>query len=292
MEKYTIVTLLPLNGVYHMNHKISQDDVEMANNYKAIIEASRTDNRIQPGDILELYTRYGDYRRNAHFEKWDRDKGYWAVCEHPSTPFIWLNITGDNIQCSTSGGPWTSVPGGLRLMGKRKKLFKDWGHCGSCANGSVAFEAEVNVWEYRQPDPLFGEYSTKDYDKHYISHCVDERGNPKSGSRYRYVGDSTNFETSEEYSIWLKTFCGVEFEGHWPNQTVVFCYKRVEKLLSKAEYNDLDLPVDTRVCNGVIEVKVFYDDVLRTVTEYRCTNDGSELARRGVKAYLLARQAV
>ena len=148
------------------------------------------------------------------------------------------------------------------------------------------------MWEYRQPYPLFGEYSTKYYDRHYISHCVDERGNPKNGSRYRYVSDSENFETSEEYNVWLKTFRGVEFKGHWPNQTVVFCYKRVEKLLSEAEYNALDLPVDTRMCNGVIEVKVFYDDVLRTVTEYRCTNDGSEFEKRGVKAYLLARQAI
>lgn len=291
MENYTIETLLPLNGVYHMNHRLLLSDVEMANNYKAIIEASRTDKRIQSGDILELYTQCGDYRRNAHFEKWDRDKDHWTVCEQPSTPFIWLTLTGDNIHCSTSGGPWTRVPSDLQFIGKRKKLFKDWGHNGSCANGAVTFEAEVNVWEYRHREPLFGEYSTKDYDKHYISYCADEHGNPKNGSRYRYFGDGINFETAEEYAVWLKTLRGVGFKGHWPNQTVVFCYKRVEKLLEETEYNALNLPVDTRVCNGVIEVKVLYNDTLRTVNEYRCSNDGRDLAKKGIKPYLLARRA-
>lgn len=291
MENYTIETLLPPNREYHMTHRLSQGDVEMANMYKGIIEASRTDSHIQPGDIVELTTQHGDYYRNAHIEKWESESAHWSVCQQAYIPFIWLAKTGKNICCSASGGPWTSIPNNLRLIGKRKKLFKDWGHCGCCASGAVAFEAEVNVWEYLHPEPLHEGYTTKEYDKHYISYCVDENVNPKNGSLYRYVGNSIAFATAEEYAVWLKTFRGVEFKGFWSNQTVVFCYKRTEELLPEEKYDALDLPVDTRQCNGIIEVKVHYDDALRTVTEYRCTNNGSELAKQGIKPYLLAKQS-
>ena len=291
MDNYTKETLILINPTYHMTHRIIESDVAMANKYKAIIEASRMDGCIQAGDVVELTTKHGDYYKNAHIEKMDEESGCWTVCECPQIPFIWPNNTGDNIRCSTCGGLWTSVPGDLKLIGKRKKLFKDWGHCGSCANGAVEFEADVNVWEYAHPEPLYGEYTTKDYSKHYISYCVDERGNPKNGSNYRYQGDGIAFATAEDYAVWLKTFRGVEFQGNWPNQTVVFCYKRVEKLLSCDEYDALDLPTDTRMCNGIIEIKVLYDDVLRTVTEYRCTNSGDTLEQKGIKPYLLARQA-
>ena len=150
MEQYTIETLLPLNAMYQATHGVSQTDVELANMYKALIESSRTADKVQVGDIVELTTEYGDYHANAHIEKWFTDGNYWSVCKNPHTPFVWPTRTGKNIETSTSGGPWTSVPDNLRYIGKRKKVFKDWGHAGSCANGAVRFEAEVNVWEYVQ----------------------------------------------------------------------------------------------------------------------------------------------
>jgi hypothetical protein len=205
------------------------------------------------------------------------------VCEQPYTPFVWANESESNIKCSTSGGAWTTVPKNLIYIGKRKKLFNAWGHCGSCADGAVEFEADVNVWEFKHPNPFFGEYSTKDYDRHYIT---------ENSKNNRYIGDNIVFETKDEYDIWLKTFRGVKFKGFWPNQMVVFCYKRVEKLLAEDIYNALDLPIDTRLCNGIIEVKVLYDDVLHMVTEFRCTNDGGKLRKKDVKPYILARQTM
>jgi len=291
MEKYSIETLIPLNSVYHAAHRVLESDVAMANMYKAIIESSRTDDRIQAGDILELTTQHGNYFKDAHIEKLDQESNRWTVCEAPHTPFIWLNDTKDNIRCSTGGGIWTSVPNNLQLIGKRKKLFKDWGHCGSCADGAVAFEAEVNVWEYIEPNRLYGEYTTKDYNRYYISYRAGEKGNPRHNNTCRYIGDDFTFANTDDYTAWLKTFRGVEFQGNWPNQVVVFCYKRVEKLLPFEEYNALDLPIDTRICNGIIEVKVFYDDALRTVTEYRYTNAGGELEEKGIKPYVFARQS-
>jgi len=288
MGKYTTETLIPLNVEYHMKHNVSQSDVEMVNKHKAIIETSRTNDRIQPGDIVELTTQYGDYHKNAHIHEWDDKKNKWIVCENPFTPLIWFIASENSIRFPRGGGAWTNVPNNLKLIGKRKKLFKVWGHCGCCESGAVAFEAEVNVWEYRHPGPFHGEYSTKDYDRYYASRS---KGKP---SQYSVPccrhGCYSTFASVDDYTAWLKTFRGVEFMGYSPNQLVIFCYRRIEKLISVDEYNALDFPIDTRQCNGVIEVKVFYDDALRTVTEYRYTNSGRELRDKGVKPYLLARQ--
>jgi len=226
MALFTIEALLPFNEEYHSIHKITQADVEMANNYKTLIEASRTKDRVQVGDILELTTQYGDYRERAHIESWDEDGQFWRICEEPYVPFIWPTRAGDNIACSTSGGPWTKVPNNLEYVGKRKKLFKDWGHCGSCASGALTFEVEVNVWEYVHPEPIFGEYSTKNYHKQYITYNMDERGNPTRANTSRYVGCNISFDTTEEYTRWLEKVGGIEFDGHWPNQKAVFYPKK------------------------------------------------------------------
>jgi hypothetical protein len=181
---YTIETLKAINGSYDYEHRIIQSDVDKANMYVDIIQKSRTAHQIQVGDIVELTTKHGSYYKNAHIEKYDVEDDEWSVCEQPTTPFI--SDYKNNIRCSTSGGAWCSVPNNLKIIGKRLKVFKDWGQCGACANGAVSFETEVNVWEYKQDEPLYGEYTTKDWRRHYISYSVDEYGNPKDGSLYRY----------------------------------------------------------------------------------------------------------
>ena len=285
---YTIESLININPVYQENHRFKQTDVDMANKYIEIIENNRTDDKIQVGDIIEFTTRTGDYYRNAHVEKLYPEISEVNICEYPSAPFIFLTETKDNIKCTTSGGAWSNIPNNLKLMGKRKKIFADFGNCGACAHGAVYFEAAVNVWEYKQPDPLYGDFSTKEYDKHYISYCVDSLGNPKNGSIYRYFGQDIAFTTKEDYEAWRDTFKGVEFNGNWPNQTGVFTYKRIEILTTKEKFDFLDLECDTRTQNGTIMVKFQYDDASHTITEYRYTNDGNSL--RGVKPYELARK--
>ena len=138
----------------------------------------------------------------------------------------------------------------------------------------------------KEPEPLHGDYSTKDYDKYYISYCVDSSGRPKDGE-YRYIGNDIAFRTTADYEAWRNTLRGVEFAGNWENQKVIFIYKRIEKLITEQEYNSLDLPVDTRTCNGTIQVKVKYDDDIHTITEYRYTNSGGEF--KNIQPYELAR---
>ena len=256
---YTIETLTELNPIFHNEHRVKQSDVDMANRYIEIIEKSRTDTEIQVGDIIEFTTKYGDYYVNAHVEKFETERNEWNICER-GTPFILSSSAEDNISCSTSSGTWSYVPNSLKLVGKRKKIFKVMGnYIATPAHGSINIEATVNVWEYKEPEALYGDCSTKDYDKYYLSYCVDSRDSPKDGI-YRYLGNNIAFITTADYKLWRDTFKGVEFNGYSENQKVIFMYKRIEKLIPEQEYNALDLPVDTRVLNGIVRVKVKYDD--------------------------------
>jgi len=157
-------------------------------------------------------------------------------------------------------------------------------------DNSGTFCSGVNVWEYEQPDKLYGGFTTRDRDKHYISYKADKHGQPVDGSQYTYFGDGFAFVRRSDYEAWRDTFRGVEFKGNWPNQTVVFTYKRIEKLVSEDEYNALALPVDTRLMNAsIIDVKVEYDDELHTVTEYRYSNVGQP--QHKVRDYAIVRQS-
>ena len=285
---YTIETLIKINALFHEEHRVQQSDVDTANKYIGIIEKSRTNDAVQVGDIIEFTTRHGNYYRNAHVEKFEPETQEWNICEQ-GTPFI-MSLKNENIiRCLTSGGAWDNVPDKLKLLGSRKKFFMVSGHNGACGHGAIYFEAAVNVWEYKEPEPLYGGYTTKEYDKYYISYCVDSRGYPKDGI-YRYTGNGMAFQTTADYEAWRDTFRGVEFDGNCENQKVIFTYKRIKRLITEQEYKSLALPVDTRICNGTIKVKVRYDDDKRTVTEYRYTNSGNEF--RELKPYILARHSL
>ena len=270
---YTKESLTKINGGYNCDHCVNESDVTKANTYVDLIESSRTKDTPRSGDILQLTTKHGDYYKFAHIEKVDND-GLLNVCEQAYTPFIGVNDNKDGIYCSTSGGAWCAVPlKDVKYIGKEKKTFCDWGSCGACGNGAIDFEAEVSVWEYIEPNSLYDNYSTKDYQKQNIFY-VEEL---KDGSSYHYKGDSIAFENKIDYLSWLNTYKGVEFKGHWDNQTIVFCYKKSSHYIDKNEWDALDLPKDIRTCNGRIRIKFEYDDKNHIVHEYRYTNDGSKL---------------
>ena len=273
LEKYDIKTLSEINARYIEagNHIMTQSDVGMANKYVRLIESSRSVATPKAGDIIQFTDKYGNYYHRGHIERTDDERVYF--CEQPYTPFVFFN--NQQLSYNTSGGAWQWAPKTeLKHIHKMPKRFCDWGSCGACADGAVEFEAWVSVWEYKEPGSLYGDYSTKNYDKFVIDCCVDECGCPRNGSPYRYFGNGFAFKNKAEYNAWLKTYRGVEFKNEWqPNQTIVFAYKKKEILISEDDWEDLNCLADTRLYNGsIIPVKVDYDDENHTITEYRYTN--------------------
>ena len=54
---------------------------------------------------------------------------------------------------------------GHEILKWTEGAFKDWGHCGACANGSVTFIAKVPLWFYAEPNSRYGDFTTETYRK-------------------------------------------------------------------------------------------------------------------------------
>lgn len=271
------------------HHAILDSDVELANKWSKKIEESRCSYPVA-GDIIRFTTKHGSYYEEAYLEK-KEDYGY-QICLAPHVPFV-LTCNDDSPCFSTSGGPWENVEltENFKYLGQEEKLFKDWGHCGSCAAGAIQFKATVNVWEYIDPNLMYGEYTTKDWAREYFYFWDGER---KDGSPYKYRGECKAFETESDFLAWLTTYKGVEFEGNSANgcQTVTFSYRRKEHLISQSAWDMLDLPTDTRLINATIQViKFLCDNENHVIEEFRTSNKG-EYDQRTHKPYRIARRLI
>ena len=278
---YTIETLEPLNARFLGTHyMLRQSDVDMANTWVKRIESTRDPDTPVALDVLRYYNEYGDYYGHALIQK--VEDGIAEICGVPYTPFVF----GDDrsVGCSASGGAWAHLPmKDFTYVGQEYSRFTDWGHCGACADGAVDFEAMVNVWEYHDHEKYFGDYNTKTWRRMYVHYReeADDFG-------YHWFGDGHAWKTEDEYLAWLLTYKAVEFEGNWPNQTVVFYYRECTHLISVDDWDSLDLPTDTRMMNGTIMlIKYQYDDKHHIIDEYRYDNRG-DLDWRTNKPYRVA----
>ena len=280
---YNKMELTKLNAEFCFEHyHITDTDVEIANKWVDLIERTRDPKRPMPGDCIQLTTRYGDYYGHAHIDSVHKD-GTLYICEQPYVPFC-VEVAGE-LRFSTSGGAWANISGDLTLVGQESKTFCDWGHTGACAHGAIDFEATVNVWKYEELNSYFMGYSTKDWRKNHVSFCEKD---PFDVMSYQYYGDGFAFKDELEYAAWLHTYKAVEFEGFWENQTVVFSYRPAHHLVTKDEWDALELPTDTRLMNGsILLVKYEYDDENHVLHEYRYGNSG-ELDWRTNRPYRVA----
>lgn len=281
---YTLESLKEINTGYNHNHGVRQSDVEKANLWVKFIEESRND-LPQVGDIVEFTDRHGNYYRNAHIEKVDEEDEELNICEQPYVPFVGKSNKG--LHTSTSGGAWANIPRELKYLGKRKKLFHAWGWGGGRANGAIQFYAEVNVWEYVA---AILEFSTKTHDKFYVYANNEELTNPHD---YKYTVsegafNKCAFRTDEEYQAWLKTYRGVEREGNWDNQIVVWTYKQKKENVPLEQYLSIENGViDSWYCNlSMQECKRVYEGT--TVTTYAPYQSNKIELPKGTKEYMRA----
>lgn len=236
-KAYDLQSLLPLNKAYDYEHHLNSDDVNLVNETIEHIKLTRSADTPKVGDRLIYVSEYGDYANNAVIER--IDDGECSICINSYAPFVWKKP--DGIGCSVSGGPFTHVPlKELKFAGHRKAYYKDWGHCGSCANGAVVFAAEVNLWEYRHPKPLYGDFTTKEWRKIYISKMR------KPTCDYTYFGDCIAFRTDEEFEKFLRDFEAVTFEGLFEGSIIVWCYRDIVTEISEKEWEALDAPTESR----------------------------------------------
>ena len=237
---YTLDTLRALNPLYDNEHGLTQQDVEAVNAMKKYIESTRSADRPQCGDRVRYVSRHGDYTGSALIA-YDRND----------------MLTVDGVQCCSSGGPYTHVAAAaFRYEGPRRGSFKIWGHDGPCGNGSICFEAEVAGWSYREPDPLYGDFTTEAWRRLYVYRIEQLYGNYFYYANGREIGDEAAFRT------FLHDYKATVFPGRLPRQLVVWCYCHAERPLWQEQWDALDAPIaDYRIYDDSQPVKILYDDL-------------------------------
>lgn len=143
---------------YRHNHGVMESDVKKANHLAVLIRNTRSSEHPVSGDIMICKGPAKTYK-GGHIQSGNMED-YSSICTQPYVPFVCSSLYSifrnenepEEIHFSASGGYWFSIPkqdqNKVRYIGKRKKIFKAWGHCGPCGDGAFYFEAEVNVWEY------------------------------------------------------------------------------------------------------------------------------------------------
>ena len=260
-ERYSRETLLPINTLYDHEHCLTQEDVDMVNKLVRHIERTRNPRVPQVGDRVRHTSRHGDFHGNALIEA-VRDDGTLSICLCPYVPFVWRTAGG--IGCAVSGGPFTSVtPRALHPGGTVPGDFCDWGHCGACGNGAIRFCAEVPLWEYREPEPLYGDFTTEKWRK--ISLYKDTEN--LHGNLYR--GDCISFRTEKEFRQFLSDYEGTVFAAPNPKSVIVWCYRDEQTAVSQQEWDSLDAPVtERRIYNAAQPVKLVKDHGQHTTVCY------------------------
>lgn len=223
-ERYSRETLLTMNTLYDREHHLTQEDVDAANALVRHIEHTRNPLVSQGGDRVRYTTRHGDFHGNALIEA-VREDGTLSICLCPYVPFVWR--TADGIGCAVSGGPFTAVAAkALQPAESVQEDFCDWGHCGACGNGAVRFCAEVPLWEYREPEPLYGDFTTEKWRK--ISLYKDTEC--RSSDLYR--GDCISFRTEKEFQMFLSDYEGTVFAAPGPKSVIVWGYRDEQTAVS------------------------------------------------------------
>lgn len=269
---YTKARLEKINPAYLSvySHQIQQSDVQFANRCVKIMHKGLDAEYPKVGDFIQYTTRDGVYYPHAHID--NIENGVASICLNAFVPFVAIK-EGKIEYTSVSGGPWLQIPETtlrtLKKTGAESKWFRFFGSSGFCSHGAIDFEGYANCWEYKEPNPLFEEYSTKQYDRMVLR---------KIEGKW-YITESTNSnvrpENLTELEQWGQEVKGVLFGSFDTDDTVtIFIYKEVPVMLTLEQWKSLSLPQSVRRINGRnhVFVKLLVDDNNKTVKVCRYTN--------------------
>lgn len=226
---YTIEGLQSLNDSTGYTYKVDDSDTDKVNRLIALIQKVR-DNQEEPiaGDIIEYTSRSGEYYGKAHIQRIHDD--HREICQDPYVPFCYEM---DGSPCyDTSGGPWSCPEKTvLEPAGTGSRQFKTWGHAGRCAHGAVHFCSFVR--KYTEPDPLYGNYTTKNWARYFINKMPD----PEKPGEFTYNNDRFTAYSETEFDRLVKILHGEVFDGICRNSLVLWGYRMEWKSLTEDKWN-------------------------------------------------------
>lgn len=147
-----------LNYDHIKRHGISPVDVENVNWTIALLEVSRKKETPIKGDIIQCSSPSDGmiHYPNGHLDL-SIEAEFASICVKGSPPFVFHNgkeIGSFSFSFSCSGGYWLSEQEleMYEYIGRKRKMFCQWGSCGAAWNGAIYFQAIVNVWRLIRED--------------------------------------------------------------------------------------------------------------------------------------------
>ena len=176
--RYDLDSLELANGDF--GYPITEKEVRKVNRMLELISRQMCPTE---GDSVEFVTRSGDYFGKAHIE---RITGKYAdICLIPETVFCFDDM--GKAAYDTTGSPWTQVNiRNMKPAGTEIRIFRTWGFGKRSNTGSLRFDAPVRKWEYREPNPLYDGYTTRNWFRY---HIMKHRDRERTGE-YTFRSDS------------------------------------------------------------------------------------------------------
>ncbi|MBC5688176.1 DUF4121 family protein [Mediterraneibacter sp. NSJ-55] len=258
---YTLETLSTINSRFLSAHyELIEADVNKVNECVKSIETSRTEIQPQAGDIVQYTDEQGIYYDNAFIEHIKGNNAY--IAEHANV-YCDLGEKKNALFSVSAGGAFHYISlEKFTYIGKNKRRFWHFGHCGACADGGIDFYATVNTWIC---DCNKEECSTKTHDKHYIICDLDNKEN-----EYQFISNThCAWKNETDFQAWLRTVRANVKPGNWDDQLIVWTYKTIEHHVSPDIFESIDALEDTFLMNGSIrKCKRIYDDTNSLIDLY------------------------
>ena len=125
----------------------------------------------------------------------------------------------------------------------------------------MRFKAKVPLWAYSEPNPLYGDFTTKDWKK--ITLRKRKEGN-------LYDSMQIAFRDEDELQEYVKDHNGTIFTCSDPTLFVLWCYKRQFEFLPLDEWNKIDIEaVERRLSYRPEQVKIVKNSEKHITTYYR-----------------------
>ena len=142
-------------------------------------------------------------------------------------------------------------------------LCREISAIGAIAEPAATELAEVPLWEFREDDPLYGDFTTEKWRKIRLYKDAECR----NGDLYR--GDCISFRTEKEFRQFLSDYEGTVFAASDPKSVIVWCYRDERAAVSQEEWNAFEAPVtERRIYNAAQPVKLVKDHGLHTTVCY------------------------
>ncbi|WP_347074514.1 DUF4121 family protein [Bacteroides stercoris] len=258
---YNISDLEDINRNYA--YPITPREVRKVNSLIGLIRKAREQDGPTEGDSVEFISRTGDYFGEAHIEKIIGKHSH--ICLSPEMPFCFMDRK--KAAFETEGSPWTQISTSLLVpAGSTMKELYTWGYGRRHHKGYIHFRTSVRKWKFREADPLYDGYTTRDWHKYHIMKHRD----PERRNEYTYRSDDFTLYSRNGLDNLVEILHGKLYKGIFPNSLVLWGYRMELKEISRKEWNGMG--GQGKVLMDFLDygpVRILADDKHHTVTIYR-----------------------